>query len=961
MAEELLRAEELYADQRGRWRRGERIRVEAYLGQYPSLESDTECVLQLINNEVVLREGAADTPRLEEYLQRFPQYRRQLEELFEVHRVLESAGDDAANRLTALPGDGELAPAAPWPAVAGYQILAELGRGGMGVVYQARQVALDRLVALKMIRGGALAGPEQVARFRTEALTVARLHHPHIVQIHDVGEHDGGPFLALELLDGGSLAQKLDGTPLPPRRAAELIQTLAGAMHYAHECGIVHRDLKPANVLLSADGTAKITDFGLAKRLDDEAGLTGSGQLLGTPSYMAPEQARGKAAAVGAAADVYALGAILYECLTGRPPFLAETALETLEQVRDREPAAPHLLQPKVPRDLQTICLTCLHKEPRKRYASAQALLEDLRNFLGGLPIQARPIRPWERGLKWARRRPAAAALLAVTGASAVALVAVVLGYDAHLRQKNTDLAAGIVQIKHEQGRTRKALDMLSSAVIDEWLSRQKQLLPEHKKFLEQALASYEELARDTGQDEASRAGVAGAHLRVGKIRLRLGQRAGAEAAYVRARDLYQQLAADFPGVPEYRQKLAASHTSLGVVLAVTGRVEDAERAYREALKLQQPLAADFPTVPEYRRDLAGSHNNLGVLLRGTGRVEEAERAYHDALKVHQQLAADFPTVPDYRQGLAGSHNNLGLLLKDTGRVEDAERAWRDALKVQQQLAADFPGVPDYRQGLAGSHNNLGVLLADTGRIEDAERAYRAALGVQQPLAADFPTVPEYRHYLATSHNNLGNLLRGTGRVEEAERAYHDALKVHQQLAADFPTVSDYQNELAGTLHNLADLLRKRKELGPARQLLEQAASHHEAALKANPRHPDYRKSFRDHRSTLVRTLLDLGEHGAAADTAAQLARDAVEPANDVYNAACFLCRCVPLAEHDARLSGAQRKDRAGAYADRAMATLRHAVQNGYQDAAHLKKDTDLDPLRRRADFQRLLAELEKK
>jgi WD40 repeat protein len=291
----------------------------------------------------------------------------------------------------------------------------------MGVVYRARQVQLNRLVALKMLLSGAHASPEEVARFKAEAESIARLQHPHIVQIHEVGEAGGCPYLALEYADGGSLADRLRGTPLPAHEAAALMETLTRAVHAAHQAGVVHRDLKPANVLLTADGTPKVTDFGLAKRLDAATLHTQSGALLGTPDYMAPEQAEGKPAGPGT--DVHALGAVLYQLLTGRPPFVAETPLDTLLRVRLDEPVSPSVLQPKLPRDLVTICLKCLQKAPARRYPSALALADDLRRFLAGEPIQARPVGRLERALKWARRRPAAAALVAVSGVAALALV----------------------------------------------------------------------------------------------------------------------------------------------------------------------------------------------------------------------------------------------------------------------------------------------------------------------------------------------------------------------------------------------------------------------------------------------------------------------------------------------------------------------------------------------------------
>jgi formylglycine-generating enzyme required for sulfatase activity/tRNA A-37 threonylcarbamoyl transferase component Bud32 len=294
----------------------------------------------------------------------------------------------------------------------GYEIVRELGRGGMGVVYEARHRKLRRTVALKMILAGNHSGATDLARFRTEAETIARLQHPNIIQIHEVGEHGGLPYLALEFCAGGSLEKKLAAAPLLPCEAAALVEKLARAMHAAHQKGVIHRDLKPANVLLAEGGAPKVTDFGLAKKLD-EAGQTATGAVMGTPSYMAPEQAEARKGQLGPLADVYALGAVLYECLTGRPPFKAATAIDTLLQVVADEPVPPRQLQPKVPRDLETICLKCLHKEPHKRYASAEALADDLRRFLAGEPIRARPVGTAERAVMWARRHRAVTALAA--------------------------------------------------------------------------------------------------------------------------------------------------------------------------------------------------------------------------------------------------------------------------------------------------------------------------------------------------------------------------------------------------------------------------------------------------------------------------------------------------------------------------------------------------------------------
>ncbi|HVL13567.1 MAG TPA: serine/threonine-protein kinase, partial [Gemmata sp.] len=321
--------------------------------------------------------------------------------------------DSTSAQLTPHPDDN------PFPDIPGYEVEAVLGAGGMGVVFKARHLRLNRVVALKMALAGAYAGARERERFQREAESIAALRHPNVVQIHDVGDSHGKPYFTMEYVEGGSLAEKLAGTPLPVRDAAALLADLAAAVHAAHASGIVHRDLKPANILLAADGTPKISDFGLARRLGGEAGLTRTGTALGTPSYMAPEQAKGTTGAVGPSADIYALGAILYEALTGRPPFRAESGAETVHQLLTQDPVPPSRLNGKVPRDLETICLKCLSKDPRGRYGTADASADDLNRFLRGDAIAARPEGRIRRAVRAVRRRPTLA-----VGVAAGALVA---------------------------------------------------------------------------------------------------------------------------------------------------------------------------------------------------------------------------------------------------------------------------------------------------------------------------------------------------------------------------------------------------------------------------------------------------------------------------------------------------------------------------------------------------------
>ena len=444
----------LQRDQQLRWENGEWVPAEAYLqilaaaGRHAAAD---EQALDLIYSEVLLRRDRGEAPTLREYSGRFPELETRLRLLLDLDQRMWGGG-----ARSPAPGDHAAPmadrPSRTLPQVDGYEVGEEIGRGGMGVVYRARHLALNRVVALKLVPA---VDAEGWARFRVEAESVAGLQHPNIVQIFEVGETDDGrggcPYMALEFVAGGSLARRLAGPPIPPRATAALVETVARAVHFAHQRGIIHRDLKPGNVLLfgvtaAPDGglpTPKVADFGLAKRLEEDGSdRTRTGAVLGTPGYMAPEQLAGNGSTVGTPADVYALGAILYECLAGRPPFQGQNALDTLAQVRSRDPVPPRRLRAGVPRDLETICLTCLRKEPERRYASAAALADDLGRFLAGKPILARRTGPAGRAVRWCRRNPALAAAVAA-GVLAVAAVA----------------TAGVVQVVRERDRYRGERD----------------------------------------------------------------------------------------------------------------------------------------------------------------------------------------------------------------------------------------------------------------------------------------------------------------------------------------------------------------------------------------------------------------------------------------------------------------------------------------------------------------------
>ena len=463
----------------------QRVELEDYLERFQQL-NQPEIVNRLIQQEVRLRTAIGETPVAEEYQNRFQNVTVDFPTLQQAQQDTDPAGqaheDTSREMPTIMPPSSELPDSHETPtlagpdavigdfvvdadAVPGYDLLGELGRGGMGVVYKARDQNLKRTVALKMILSGAHASDEDMQRFQIEAEAVAKLQHPNIVQIYEVSEHEGRPYIALEFADGGSLDEKIAGKPQDQQESAQLIETLAGAMQLAHENDIIHRDLKPANILLNTDGEPRITDFGLAKRMDEDSNQTKSGAVMGTPSYMAPEQAGGKSDILGPATDTYALGAILYHMLAGRPPFRAATQLDTIMQVLTEEPVAPRKLNPALAVDLETICLKCLEKDVHRRYESAAALGEDLRRFQSGEPILARPVTVVERSWKWAKRRPAVAGMISVSALALMGLVLFGLSYNTQLKKQR--------DASRQQTKAAKALTELSELRENETKTRE--------------------------------------------------------------------------------------------------------------------------------------------------------------------------------------------------------------------------------------------------------------------------------------------------------------------------------------------------------------------------------------------------------------------------------------------------------------------------------------------------------
>ncbi len=436
------------------------------LADHPHLAGNDEAVLELVHAEVSTRNDLGERPTLEEWERRFPQLLPRMEQTLALRMVFDSemptltdssAGKGSSSEAVAdLAADAGNEPGGRLQ-IGNYQVLHEIGRGGMGVVYKARQANLSRIVALKMILAGEHAGLRERARLRNEAQAAAQLVHPNVVQIFEIGEHEGLPFLTMEYVAGGNLARMLRAMPQAFRWSARMTETMARAIHLAHRRGIVHRDLNPSNILIAPDGTPKISDFGLAKFLVNDRGLSLSGVILGTPSYMAPEQVSGNGQTIGPATDVYALGALLYEMLTGAAPFRGFTPMETLCQVMEAELVPPSRLRHGVPEDLETICLKCLERDPAMRYASAEELAEDLKRYQDSQPIRARRTSRIQQALQWTRRQPEAARLLGLCGLLALALLSVVVGYSWYVAEQSRREGKFRTQTIHE--KTKSEID----------------------------------------------------------------------------------------------------------------------------------------------------------------------------------------------------------------------------------------------------------------------------------------------------------------------------------------------------------------------------------------------------------------------------------------------------------------------------------------------------------------------
>jgi serine/threonine-protein kinase len=823
--------------------------------------------------------------------------------------------------------------------VPGYEIEAELGRGGMGVVYRACQTELRRPVALKIILAGAHASPAQLERFRAEARTEARLQHPNIVGVYDIGEHDGVPYFSLELVEGGSLSDKARRQPQPPREAAQLVETLARTVHYAHERGIIHRDLKPANVLLMADGTPKIADFGLAKCLNDEGGSTRTGSLLGTPSYMAPEQALGRHRSVGRATDVYSLGAILYELLVGRPPFLAATVLDTVEQVRTEEPVPPTRLQPKLARDLETICLKCLQKDVRRRYQSALELADDLHRFRVGEPIKARPVGSGERLWRWCRRNPRVAGLSAAVALLLVAVTAgaLVFAYQIDRKQRETEQAraqavAATLEAEQNAERARAESSRADASARDANLRYNLAL-----DALNVVVGKVQNQLENTPATEGVRTQILQAAMEVLKKSAQQG---------------------DASGLSE--RGLASAHMVLGNLLWETGKRDEAVKEYDAC---QRILTALYRAHPE--NDKATGNYAMSLCKQGDvqadyrGNLPAARNLYREALALQEDLLAHPRpsaelTPPEIKATVANSCQRLAEIAQRMGQLalDDAEEMLAKSLKLRAEVAQERRGGSD-RQELGHVHYLLGDMKWKRHQEAEAVKDYDAALALCTAAVRDEPHSLRAKAELFNLCGNVGDKLFLKGDTAKALTFYRAALPPSEQLAAVDGRVAP-QRILAQNYYRMGTACLRLNDPAGADTYYGRCLGVHEKLHAANPK---------DDRNVigLMIARARCGQHEQAAVLAGDLERRKPKDAQSLLQSACCYALCVSAVAHGKAgpLTDNERA-RQQRYSDLAFAALRAAQATGYKDADNLDVEPDLDPIRTESRFALFMSELRK-
>ncbi|MDF1844728.1 MAG: serine/threonine-protein kinase [Rubripirellula sp.] len=840
-------------------------------------QSEKRDPVEELGEEFLMRLRRGERPGISDYVNAYPELEDQIRTYFPAMLGLERLKSYDVTPAAAAEVVFDLDPHLQWDDLC---IGRELGRGGMGVVYQAEQQSLQRSVAVKVFPAEVANVPERSARFQRESQIAARLHHTNIVPVFSVGKQHGIPYFVMQRIDGLSLAQLIQNTRPShsvdsPERVVkvtfpegtesesclhtgqpinELVQDqfgekgewdwvasigmqVADALAYAHTHGVLHRDIKPGNLLMDPSGVVWVTDFGLASALDSER-VEDQGKLMGTLRYMPPEQIRGQH---DARSDIYSLGVTLYELLTRCAAFEADSRVDLLNQIMMGESRSPRELRPVVPRDLDAIVMKAMEYRPERRYASAEELLGDLRRFLERRPVRARPTGPLPRITQWARRAPVVASLSGTLFlVCMLALVLVSAKWNeavGETRRAENNLELALESIDHLLGRFASSWMADSSTFIpgaelsEENIGFPLVVSDHNANVLNSALEFYDRFAQQNPVDRRLQTDMARVHRRVAEIHSRLGQYEPAIEAYLRSLAILDAHAdCDMPALALSRARI---HNQIGMAMHASSRFDEALYRYSRARTLLSApaLAERKDCRAELARVFTNTGNSQWLMLQR----EQASKSHQEAISILERLVSEDPSAQDLQLALAKGYRVYYPLVAFSRRRGESERVRDAGLKILEQLVTDFPDHPDYQCELCE------MLIVSSRRRRGSRnvnyqiRQLERCVATIRRLTAAYPSIPRYRVVCARALNDMGSALHQGGSLAAGEQAKVDSLEIYRQLIRDFPETPAYRILVAMALRDRANLLERSLEFAAAGNAFEEAISHHKAYMAMRP------------------------------------------------------------------------------------------------------------------------------
>ncbi len=930
---------------------------------------------------------------------------------------------DIQQTLAGLPSTGshgQLSTVAYQPGSRGRYTLARMhAKGGIGQVWLARDGDLGRDVALKELRSERSGDPAVLSRFVEEAKITGQLEHPGIVPVYELSKHSQNqqPFYTMRFVRGRTLSEaskayhqkRLAGQAgaLDLRGLLGAFVAVCNAVAYAHSRGVIHRDLKGHNVVLGDFGEVMVLDWGLAKVVGttgpDGQGLAADeslrhraepasttsatppvmlqefgsrdqtlpGEVLGTPGYMAPEQAEGRLDRIDHRTDVYGLGAILYEILTGQAPFASSATSVGLTRVIHEPALRPRQAVASTPPALEAVCLKALAKQPQERYSSADELAHEIERFLADEPVAACREQLSTRLSRWGRRHKtlaASAAALLLTALVALTGGTLLLGQANAETQRQRDEAQRQRDLAQENfQKARQAVDDYLIKVSESTLlqSPLPGLQPLRKQLLESALQYYQEFVRQRGDDPALQAELAAAFFRVGKIAAEIGSKPKALTSFQRARDLYEMLSQSKPENTSFQSELAKTYIEIGLLQSQTGQPTEAIHTIEHAVEMATTLSSANPSDTSFRSALATAYRRLGFVQQESGRWKAALQSCEKSLELLDQLARGNATDIQLQKGRAAAHHNLGYLRHMASKPAAALRDYQQAIDIWESLTRENPADTELRSGLASSYANLGWLHSLTGRPTRALQAYEKSLAVRQQLARDNPTVTRYQTELALIHTSLGSFYQTTQQTTKALQSHQQAVAIREKLVRDNPGTTNFDKDLAWSYSQFGSLQVTSGELADASRLYQQALSMAEKLAVRNPGDTQIQYILSASHAGTAKVQKKRGQTVEALKSFQQalaiLAKLPLDHLGVAYDQACWRALCSTLVgEGRSQLTAAQQARRQQ-YADQAMEALRQAVASGNCSLHDLRSEPDIEALRSRADFQKLLHEVEER